>query len=100
MMAAAELGLPLEAAEHVVGQAERMGIDFESYGTARTNKQVLADHNHSLCYVMQQLSSSNAVLSMTSSKDTKPVEDFPAPPPYGALTPISCADMQLQTTHR
>lgn len=99
-MAAAELGVPLETAEHVVGQAERMGIDFEQYGTDRSNKQVLDDHNRSLRYVMQQLSSSNTVLHMSSSRDTKSAEDFPAPPPYGALMPISCGDLQLQTTHR
>jgi hypothetical protein len=101
-MAAAELGLPPDAADGLFEQAEfeGIGIDFDNFGAQRGNEKIIEAHNKSLRHTLQILDQSGAVVSTSSSWDTKPVEEFPTPPPYAALMPIACADMQPQTTHR
>lgn len=103
IMTALELGLPPEAAEleGIVHQAESMGIDLANFGAERSRKQTIQAHNNILKYCLQHCTQRGSTfISTSSSWDTKPVDDFPRPPAYAALTPISCADLQPQTTHR
>jgi hypothetical protein len=49
---------------------------------------------------MMQLKDGCYMVHTSQSWDVKPAADFPRPPPYSALSPISCQDLQLHTTHR
>lgn len=95
-MAAAEMGLQ---PEDVLKSAERMGVDFDSFGAPRSKQEILDAHTASLRCSKQQLSSAFTVHNSYSG-DTKPVEEFPRVPAFAALMPVACADLQLQATHR
>lgn len=102
--AAAELGLPPDAAEEVLAFAQRSGVDFDSFGTERSSSEIIEAHNKGLRRTMQQLQQQQQedlyMVRASQSRDVKPAADFPQPPPFSALNPISCQDLQLQTTHR
>lgn len=99
--AAAELGLPPEAAEEMLEHARESGIDFENFGNERASKQIISEHNKALRHMMQQMGSGmQYAFSTSSSWNVKPADEFAKPPPYAALSPISCQDLQLHTTHR
>ena len=86
--AAAELGLSLEATEGMVAAAERMGVDFGSYGTACSSQQIIDSHNSMLQHTIQGWSSSQAQVHFSNRMDTKPADEFLQPPPYAAVTPL------------
>jgi hypothetical protein len=98
--AAAELGLPPEAADEVLAHAQQSGIDFDNFGSERSSRQIIEAHNKALRSMMQQLKDGMYMVHTSQSWDVKPAADFPRPPPYSALSPISCQDLQLHTTHR
>lgn len=100
-MAAAELGLGPEEAEGMFGRAQKMGVDFDNFGAQRSNEEVIEAHKKSLRKTLQMLDKSGTtILSSSNSWDTKPVDEFPAPPAYAALMPVACADLKPGTTHR
>jgi len=103
MMAAAELGLePDSAADELLAISKRMGIDLDSFGHDRSSRQVIDDHNRALRDSIQELSTGTrgGYLSWSNNLNLKPVEQFLRPPAFGALATITCADLQLNTTHR
>lgn len=97
---AAGMGMPSEAADDMIENAQRMGINFDSFGTLRSSKQIIEEHKQALHSLAQKISRSGATMQISNSWNTKPAEDFPSPPPYAALMPIGCEDLKPQTTHR
>lgn len=99
VMAAAELG---HDPDDLLASAERMGIDFDMFGAPRSNREIIQLHNAALRDSLRRLNSADSGLLLHTSfcGDTKPADEFPQPPPFAALMPISCADLQPGTTHR